>query len=68
MTDYTLAQAARMVRGSDGHPIQPVSLRAAIHRGYLRAHKKGKTWYVSDSELARYRSSRPKWFKPRARA
>jgi hypothetical protein len=67
VTEYTLAQAAHIVKGTDGKPIAPVSLRAAIHRGYLRATKRGKTWYVSDSELARYQRQRPRWFKPQSR-
>jgi len=68
MVYLTLSQAARYVRDRDGNPIQPVSLRAAIHRGYLHGTKRGKTWYVSSDELARYRRSRPKWFKPNARS
>lgn len=59
-----LTDAARRARNADGEPLAPVSLRAAAQRGALKAHKHGKTWYVSESALREYLSKRPRWFRP----
>lgn len=62
---YTLTEAARHTRGVDGQPLQQVSLRAAVERGYLKAEKRGRKWYVSESALRAYLRERPKWRRPR---
>ena len=35
--------------------LTPIALRKACERGTLKAHKVGRDWLVSDSELAAYR-------------
>jgi len=61
----TLAEAAERSRGRDGQPLAPVSLRNAILRGYLRGHKNGAVWTVSETDLRAYLRDRPRWRKPR---
>ena len=62
---YTLDEAARKSVGRDGQKLAPVSLRAAINRGYLRGHKQGRNWVVSEEDLRAYLRDRPRWWKPR---
>lgn len=62
---YSLEEASHMAVGRDGQRLAPVSLRAAINRGYLRAHKQGRNWVVSEGDLRAYLRGRPRWWKPR---
>lgn len=62
----TLVEAAKRSRGRDGQPLAPVSLRNAILRGYLRGHKNGAQWTVSESDLRAYLANRPRWKRPRS--
>lgn len=59
-----LTQASKYAKGRHGQNIKPVSLRAAILRGALKAHKSGGNWEVEKSDLDRYLSGRPRWWKP----
>jgi len=44
----TITEAARQLNRS------PKTLRQQIKNRKLRAHKMGRTWFVSDDEVARY--------------
>lgn len=35
--------------------VTPDNLRGAIHRGVLKAEKKGRDWFVKKAEVERYR-------------
>jgi hypothetical protein len=59
-----LAQASKYAEGRHGKHLAPVSLRAAILRGALKGHKVGGIWEVNKSDLDKYLSSRPRWWKP----
>jgi hypothetical protein len=59
-----LAQASKYAKGRHGQDLKPVSLRAAILRGALKAHKSGGQWEVNKSDLDSYLSTRPRWWKP----
>lgn len=61
---YTLEEASHLAVGRDRQKLAPVSLRAAINRGALRAHKQGRNWVVSESDLREYLRGRPRWWKP----
>jgi excisionase family DNA binding protein len=51
----TLAEAAAKIE------LSPSTLRNQVHHGRLRAEKIGKTWVVTEAEVARYkRESRGK--------
>lgn len=63
----SLAEAARMSRGSDGQQLAQVSLRAAAERGALKARKEGRNWKTTTDDLARYLKNRPRWWKPKKR-
>lgn len=63
----SLADAARMSKGSDGRPLAQVSLRAAAERGALKARKDGRNWKTTTDDLKKYLNGRPKWWKPRKR-
>ena len=59
-----LTEASKHAKGRYNQDIAPVSLRAAILRGALKGHKVGGNWEVSQSDLDKYLSSRPRWWKP----
>ena len=46
----TLREAAELLG------VKPDTLRQAVHRGTLRAIKRGRDWTVSSRELARYKA------------
>lgn len=46
----TLREAAELLG------VRPDTLRQAVHRGTLRATKRGRDWTVSSRELARYKA------------
>jgi excisionase family DNA binding protein len=48
MKEYTLAEAGARIGRS------PSTLQNQIHNGKLKARKVGKTYVVTDRELARY--------------
>ena len=45
---------ARIARGARRLGVQPVTLRMAIRRNRLVAHKYGRDWLVEESELRWY--------------
>ena len=59
-----LVEASKHAKGRYNQNIAPVSLRAAILRGALKGHKVGGVWEVDRSDLDKYLTSRPRWWKP----
>lgn len=67
MAELTMSEAAVKTHQWTGQEIAEVSLRAAAQRGALKAHKKGKDWVTTESELRRYLKARPQHFRERQR-
>lgn len=59
-----LAEASKYAKGRYNQNLAQVSLRAAAERGALKARKVGGIWEVSKSDLDKYLTSRPRWWKP----